>query len=214
MTALPIVIISTSALTRGGIQQIVAKSESRIEVVNTSATFADANAYLKDHKVRVVIIDDSLPRGVNLKSELNKLTEAHPGLAIVMIVQRPTVSLVRAIMSSGARAILHRDDDLERTLNPAIHMAAAGGATISPSVSKLLEQQPVLPSAVDQRDMDVLQLLTDGFQPKEIAAHLGVDRKIVYRAIKKLSNVYDAQNIAQLVRYVEQHKLLPLKKKE
>jgi two-component system uhpT operon response regulator UhpA len=214
LTAVSVVIISTSALTRGGIQQIVGKPDVQIEVVNMTANFTDASSFMRDHNVRVAIIDDSFPRAVNLTRELKKLVDAHPGLAMVLIMQRPMVSTVRAMLNSGARAILFKDDDLDRALIQAIHMAADGGTTISPTVSRLLEQQTILPSTVDQRDMDVLQLLTDGFQPKEIAAHLGVDRKIVYRGIKKLSVTYGAHNVAQLVDIAHQHKLLPLKKKE
>ena len=212
MTAILVVVVSTSGLTRGGIQQIISKSEGRIEIAAMFASLSETNTFLSDHNARVLVIDDSLPRGVNLTKELKKLTEAHPGLATIMIAQRPTVSLVRLMLGLSARGILHKDDDLDHTLNQAIQLAAAGGTTISPRVSQLLEQQPTLPSVIDQRDLDVLQLLTEGFQPKEIAAHLGIDRRVVYRIIKKLCSAYDAQNVAQLVRIVEQQKLLSPKK--
>jgi len=86
--------------------------------------------------------------------------------------------------------------------------------TVSPRVSQLMEQQQTLPNAIEQRDIDMLQLLTDGLQPKEIAVHLGVKRKVVYRSIKKLTSAYGAQNVAHLVDLAHQHNLLPLKKKE
>lgn len=212
MTVIPVVIISTNALTRGGIQQIIAQSEVRIETAGIFASFTETSAFLKDHKARVVIIDDLLPRGINLAKELKNLTEVYPGLAVILIAQRPTLSLAQLMIRVGVRGILHKDDDLERTLNQAIQLALTGGMTISPRVSQLMEQQQTLPSAVEQRDMDVLQLLTEGFQPKEIAAHLGIDRRVVYRIIKKLCRAYDAQNVAQLVRIVEQQKLLSPKK--
>lgn len=212
MTAIPVVVVSTSGLTRGGIQQIISKSEGRIDISAMFASLSETNTFLSDHPARVLVIDDSLPRGINLTKELKKLTEAHPGLAILMIAGRPTVSLVRLLLGLSARGILHKDDDLDHTLNQAIQLAASGGTTISPRVSQLLEQHPALPSNVDQRDLDVLQLLTDGYQPKEIAAQLGIDRRVVYRIIKKLTAAYEAQNVAQLVRILEQQKLLSPKK--
>lgn len=212
MTAIPVVVISTSGLTRGGIQQIISKSEGRIVISAMFASLSETSTFLRDHAVRVLVIDDSLPRGVNLSKELKKLTDAHPGLAILMIAGRPTLSLVRVMLGLNARGILHKDDDLDHTLNQAIQLAASGGTTISPRVSQLLEQQPKLPNNVDQRDLDVVQLLTDGYQPKEIAAHLGIDRRGVYRIIKKLTAAYEAQNVAQLVHIIEQQKLLSPKK--
>jgi len=214
MTVIPVVIISTNTLIRGGIQQIIAQSDVRIETAGIFASFTETSAFLKDHKARVLIIDDSLPRGINLAKELKNLTAAHPGLAVILIAQRPTLSLAQLMIKIGVRGILHKDDDLEHTLNQAIQLALTGGMTVSPRVSQLMEQQQTLPSAIEQRDIDMLQLLTDGLQPKEIAVHLGVERKVVYRSIKKLTSAYGAQNVAQLVDLAHQHKLLPLKKKE
>jgi two-component system uhpT operon response regulator UhpA len=214
MTAIPVVIVSTSTLTRGGIRQIIAQSQTRIEIAGMFTSFSELGAFLKDHPVRVFIIDDSLGHGVNLSKELKRLLEAHPGLATLFILQRPTSSLVQKMLAIGVRAILHKDDDLEHTLNQAIQLAVAGGVTISPRVSHLLDKQQVLPEDLDQRDVDVFELLTEGLQPKEIAAYLGIERRAVYRSIKKLTTVYDAQNLPQLVVLAQQHKTLPLKKRE
>ncbi|KXK53111.1 MAG: putative NarL family two-component response regulator [Chloroflexi bacterium OLB13] len=214
MTAIPVVIVSTNALIRGGIQQIIVQPETRIDVTGMFASFSELSAFLKDHQARVFIMDDSLPKGVNLSKELKRLLEAHPGLAVILILQRPTPSLVQKVLAIGVRAILHKDDDFQRTLNQAIQLAVAGGVTISPRVSHLLEKQQLLPENLDQRDVDVFDLLTEGLQPKEIAMYLGVERKAVYRSIKKLTTVYDAQNLPQLVVLAQQHKMRPLKKRE
>jgi DNA-binding NarL/FixJ family response regulator len=214
MTAIPVVIVSTNALIRGGIQQTIVQPETRIDVTGMFASFSELSAFLKDHQARVFIMDDSLPKGVNLSKELKRLIEAHPGLAVILILQRPTPSLVQKVLAIGVRAILHKDDDFQRTLNQAIQLAVAGGVTISPRVSHLLEKQQALPEDLDQRDVDVFDLLTEGLQPKEIAAYLGVERKVVYRSIKKLTTVYDAQNLPQLVVLAQQHKIRPLKKRE
>ncbi|MDL1902825.1 response regulator transcription factor [Anaerolineae bacterium CFX9] len=214
MTAIPVVIVSTNALIRGGIQQIIVQPETRIDVVGMFTSFSELSAFLKNHQARVFIMDDSLPKGVNLSKELKHLLEAQPSLAVVLILQRPTPSLIQKMLTIGVRAILHKDDDFNRTLNQAIQLAVAGGVTISPRVSHLLEKQQALPANLDQRDVDVFNLLTDGLQPKEIAAYLGVERKAVYRSIKKLTTVYDAQNLPQLVVLAQQHKINPLKKRE
>jgi len=214
MTAIQVVIVSTSALIRGGIQQIIAQSETRIDVIGTFASFSELSAFMRDHPARVFIMDDSLSKGVNLLKELKHLLEDHPGLAVLLILQRPMPSLVQKLLAIGVRAILHKDDDLQRTLNQAIQLAVAGGVTISPRVSHLLEKQQALPEDLDQRDVDVFDLLTEGLQPKEIAVYLGVERKAIYRSLKKLTTVYDAQNLPQLVVLAQQHKMRPLKKRE
>lgn len=214
MTAIPVVILSTSALIRGGMRQIIAESDSNIDVVGVFVSFSELKDFLDAHPARVFITDDSLSKGGSLSKELKQITHAYPGLAVLLIVQRPTSSLVQKMLAIGVRGLLHKDDDLHRTLNQAIQLAAAGGVTISPRISHLLEKQPVLPENLDQRDIDVFDLLTEGLQPKEIAALLGVDKRAVYRSIKKLTTVYDAHNVAHLVVLAQQHKVRPLKKRE
>lgn len=212
MAATQVVIVSTSGIIRGGIQQLIAQSDSKIAIAGSFNSFAEASTFMRENTVRVLVIDDSLPHGSSLTKELKKLMDVHPGVAIVMIAQRPTVSLLQLMLQIGARGILHKDDDLERTLAAAIQMAASGGTTISPRVSQMMDQQPTLPRAVTQRDLDVLIFSTEGLQPKEIAAHIGVDKKVIYRSIEKMCKVFDAQNVAQLVDTAHQRKLLPPKK--
>ncbi|GIK28171.1 response regulator transcription factor [Anaerolineae bacterium CFX9] len=203
-----LIVVSTNVLIRGGIQQVVAKSDIPTEVVGTFSNFPEADKFLTDHRVRVLVIDDSLPRATNLAQEIKRLLDRHPGLAILMIAQRPTASLVRLLLDHGARGLIHKGDEMERGLNHAIQLAARGGISISPSVSRMLEFQRPLPKHIAQRDLDVLQLVAEGFQAKEISAHLGIHRKSVYRILRTLREVFDAQSNAHLIDIAHQNHLL------
>lgn len=208
MPPIQLIVVSTSVLTRGGIQQVVAQSDVPIQVVGMFANFSEANRFLNDSHAHVLLIDDSLPRATNFAEEVKQIIDHHPGLAIIMIAHRPTASLTRRLLDHGARGMMHKDDDLERGLNHAILLASQGGTYLSPSVSRLLDYQRPLPNRIEQRDIDVLQLLADGFQAKEISAHLGIHRKTVYRILGTLRDVYDAQSNAQLIDIAHQTKLL------
>jgi len=70
--------------------------------------------------------------------------------------------------------------------------------TISPLIAEFLDKTLALPAKITQRDLDILQLLTDGMEAKEIAAHLGVTYSVVNRTINRLLRTYTVQNVAQL----------------
>ncbi len=129
-------------------------------------------------------------------------------LAVLMLAQRPTATLLRLLREHGVHGMLHKDDDLERGLLSAIPMIADGGFSVSPRISRLLDVQRPLPDELQQRDVDVLQLTADGFQVKEISSHLGLASKTIYRTLQMLREVYDAHSNAQLIDIAHQKKLL------
>jgi two-component system response regulator DesR len=210
MRPITVVVVSTNALIRNGIQQVVMKSDIPIEVAAVCATFREAYEFLDQRRAQVIIIDYSLPRSTNLAQEVKKLRARQANLAVLMIAQRPTATLLRLLREHGVRGMLHKDDDLERGLLSAIPMIADGGFSVSPRISRLLDVQRPLPDELQQRDVDVLQLTADGFQVKEISSHLGLASKTIYRTLQMLREVYDAHSNAQLIDIAHQKKLLDM----
>lgn len=214
MGSIQLIVVSTNALIRSGIQQVVAQSDVPIQVVGMFAYFSEAHKFLNDSHATVLLVDDSLPRSTNLAQEVKQMMERHPGLAVLMLAQRPTASLIRLLLDHGVSGMIHKDDDLEHDLNQAIRLTSLRGVYLSPTISRLLDMQHPLPKRIHQRDIDVLQLLADGFQIKEISAHLGLNRKSVYRSLRTMRTVYDAQSNAQLIDIAHQSKLLDSAREE
>jgi DNA-binding NarL/FixJ family response regulator len=197
MASIQVVIVSTSALTRAGLKEIINQSGARIEVVGLFDMFSEAEEFLDENKVRVLLADDS-HQTVNLIKTFNRLIDRHPGLVIIFIMQRPAVSLLDKLVRLGVRALLHKEDDLENTLNHTIQTAVMGSTTISPRIAAALERASTLPANISQRDLDMLQMLTEGLDAKVIAARLGVKYDVVNRALKRMEGMYGAQNRHQL----------------
>ncbi|MBE2271983.1 MAG: response regulator transcription factor [Anaerolinea sp.] len=214
MGSIQLIVVSTNALIRSGIQQVVAQSDVPIQVVGMFAYFSEVHKFLNDSHATVLLVDDSLPRSTNLAQEVKQMMERHSGLAVLMLAQRPTASLIRLLLDHGVSGMIHKDDDLEHDLNQAIRLTSLRGVYLSPTISRLLDMQHPLPKRIHQRDIDVLQLLADGFQIKEISAHLGLNRKSVYRSLRTMRTVYDAQSNAQLIDIAHQSKLLDSAREE
>jgi DNA-binding NarL/FixJ family response regulator len=198
MAKIQVVVVSKNALIRGGLRDIINQAVTQTVVAGLFESLAEADAFLNSHEARVLIADDS-PHTVNLLKALKRLMEIHPGLVIIMVMQHPTASVTQKLLALGVRALLHKDDDLETTLNHTIQNAVKGSMTISPLIAEFLDQAVTLPANITQRDLDILQLLTEGMEAKAIAVHLGVTYSVVNRAINRMLRTYNVQNVAQLV---------------
>lgn len=209
MANIQIAIVSAIALTRAGLKEIITQSGTHIDVAGSFESLADADEFLNNHKARVLITDES-PHTVNMVKALKRMMEGHPGLVVILVMQRPTASVAQKLIALGVRALLHKDDDLGNTLNYTIQTAVKGNTTISPLIAEFLDQSVALPAKITQRDLDILQLLTDGMQAKEIAAHLGVTYGVVNRTINRLLRTYNVQNVPQLA--VMAHQILKVRK--
>jgi len=197
MANIQVVIVSMNALTRGGLRDIINQAGTQTEVAGLFESLAEADTFLNSHTARVLITDESL-HTVNIIKALKRLMDVHPGLVVILVMQRPTASIAQKLIAVGVRALLHKDDELGNTLNYTIQTAVKGNMTISPLIAEFLDKTLALPAKITQRDLDILQLLTDGMEAKEIAAHLGVTYSVVNRTINRLLRTYTVQNVAQL----------------
>jgi two-component system uhpT operon response regulator UhpA len=209
MAKIQVVIVSKNALIRGGLRDIINQAATQIVVTGLFESLAEADVFLNNHEARVLITDDS-PHTVNMHKALKRLMDMHPGLVIILVMQRPTASITQKLFALGVRALLHKDDDLENTLNHTIQTAVKGSMTISPLISEFLDQSVALPAKITLRDLDILQMLTEGMEAKEIAARLGVTYSVVNRSINRLLRTYNVQNVPQLA--VMAHQILKVRK--
>lgn len=207
MRPIRLVFISANVLTRSGIAQMLRRAEHPIEVVGTFSDFPTAHRYLDDNPVDVALIDEALPPNTNLACKVRGICGEHIGVAVIVILQRPTASLVQQLLAHGVRGILHKNDDLERYLVQAIVLGKQRGIHLSPGVSRFIDTPRKLPVSLNQRDFDVLRLLSEGLEPKEIALHIGVGNNTVYRILRSVRDVFHAQNNAHLITLTHQAKL-------
>lgn len=144
MARIQVVIVSASALTRAGLQQIITRAGTQIDMVASFEDLAEADTFLNSQSVRVLISDEGA-HTANLVKTLKRLLEAHPGLAVILVMQRPTASIAQKLLALGVRALLHKDDDLGNTLNPTLQTAVKGNVTISPLIAAFLNGMSVRP---------------------------------------------------------------------
>jgi two-component system, NarL family, response regulator DesR len=208
MRPIRMVFVSTNALTRSGIGHLLAQSDPPIDVAGTFSNFEAVRQYLNANPADVILIDDSLPRHTNLLNEVKALQTEHVGVAVIVILQRPTADLTIRLLTSGVRGILQKNDDLERYIPQAILLGKQRGIYLSPAVSYLVDTQQHVPAGFTQRHIDVLRLLAEGSEAEQIASQLGVNQYTVYRIIRSLRTLLNVQNNAHLIAVAHQKGLL------
>lgn len=126
---------------------------------------------------------------------------ANPEIAVVVIVvDASSDGALRGLLRAGVRGILHCEDGLEEVVR-CLHAVRRGGVVLSPRVVGVLARSGIAPGQpstspkmgrhLTPREMQIVQLLGQGLQNKEIGARLGIGvgtvKNHVHRILAKLS---------------------------
>ena len=199
MHQINVVIMASNDVSRSGLQALTAAAGTSVTVTAAFADFQGLDNYLQQNRVDVLLIDDSLSRSIDVGDAIKRLLSQHPGLAVVVLSSRPIPSVIRRVLDRGARGFIHKDDQLAETLVIGIEAVRRGGTYLSPRVSSLLTLDRPRPSLIDERSLDVLRFMVDGFTTGEIARQMGIGVKTVYRIQTGLRETLEARTNGQLV---------------
>jgi len=199
MHQINVVIMASNDVSRSGLQALTAAAGTSVTVTAAFADFQGLDSYLQQNRVDVLLIDDSLPRSVDVGDAIKRLLSQHPGLAVIVLSSRPVASVIRRVLDRGARGFIHKDDQLAETLVIGIEAVRRGGTYLSPRVSSLLTLERPRPSLIDERSLDALRFMVDGYTAGEIARQMGIGVKTVYRIQTGLRETLEARTNEQLI---------------
>ncbi len=199
MTQIKVIIIASNDVSRSGLQALTAAAGTSVTVTAALADFQGLDSYLQQNRVDVLLIDDSLPRSIDVGDAIKRLLYQHPGLGVIVLSSRPIASGIRRVLDRGARGFIHKDDQLAATLVIGIEAVRSGGTYLSPRVSTLLNLERPRPPLIDERALDVLRFMVDGYTAGEIARQMGIGVKTVYRIQMALRETLEARTNEQLM---------------
>lgn len=199
MPQINVVIIASNDVSRSGLQALTAAAGASIHVTAALADFQGLDNFMQQHRVDVLLIDDSLPRSVDVGDAIKRLLHHHPGLAVIVLSSRPIASVIRRVLDRGAHGFIHKDDQLAETLVIGIQAVRRGATYLSPRVSSLLTLERPRPTLIDERALDVLRFMVDGYTVGEIARQIGIGVKTVYRIQTAMREALEARTNEQLI---------------
>jgi DNA-binding NarL/FixJ family response regulator len=124
--------------------------------------------------------------------------EADARRRVLMLTMHAEIDLIRKALKAGAVGYLTKDATFEEVLH-ALNLACNGDVIISPQFAQaLLEevdtQQEVQNSLLSEREMEVLQLLSEGCSTPEIATNLFISQKTVKNHLASIYEKIDARD--------------------
>ncbi|MEX0832694.1 MAG: response regulator transcription factor [Actinomycetota bacterium] len=217
---LKVLIVDDHALFRRGLQMVL-EQENDIEVVGEAADGAEAIEKSQQLMPDVVLMDVRMPKrsGIEATKEIRDLL---PHAKILMLTISDEEADLYDAIKAGASGYLLKEISIEEVAD-AIRSVWAGQSRISPSMaSKLLtefaamskradERKQVPAPRLTEREMEVLRLVAEGLNNRDIGARLFISENTVKNHIRNILEKLHLHSRMEAVVYAVREKLLDIK---
>jgi two-component system invasion response regulator UvrY len=196
-----VVLVDDHPVVREGYRRLLEIS-GRIRVVAQAANADAALAEFQRARPHVVVMDIALPGVSGIEATRRILAESSDARILVFSMYEDAVFARRAL-AAGATGYVTKSS-APRVLVEAVEALAAGKRYLSPDVAQNLALHPPGESAaashgLSARELEILQLLLQGYTPADIAKQLGVHQKTVANHQSSLKQKLGAETAAQLL---------------
>jgi two-component system, NarL family, response regulator NreC len=208
MKTIRILLADDHTVVRKGLRLLL-ESHPGFEVIADAADGRAAVSLAAEHTPDVVVMDVAMP-GLNGIEAARQISARLPQTAVVFLSMHSDESYVLKALKAGARAYLLKDS-AEHDLIAAVIAVSEGKAFFSPAISKMLVedymrqmQERQVEDSYDlltTREREVLQLLAEGRNNKEIAGVLNLS---LYTVETHRGNILQKLNLhsgAELILY-------------
>jgi DNA-binding NarL/FixJ family response regulator len=206
MTPVRVLLADDHKLVRAGFR-VMLNNLNNVEVVAETGDGREALELIQKHRPDVAFVDITMPSLTGLEVAKRAAKEA-PNVRIIIVSMHTAEEYVgRAVRAGVAGYVLKNADPIELEL--AIRAAVKGEIYLSPAVSKSLiddysrrlAEDKTMEDRLTARQREVLQLIAEGQNTKDIASRLNVSIKTVETHRKQLMERLDIHDVAGLVRF-------------
>jgi DNA-binding NarL/FixJ family response regulator len=203
-------------IVREGLKALLEK-ESDIEVVAVAEDGRSATQLALELLPDVAVIDIGMP-GLNGIDATRCITVENSAVRVLVLSMHSARRYVLEALSAGAKGYILKDC-ASAELARAIRIVKANETYLSPKVADILVKDcmNLLPaqgsdtaSLLSKREREVLQLIAEGHNTKEIAFILNLSIKTVETHRQQLMKKLNLQTVAGLTRYAIREGLTPL----
>jgi DNA-binding NarL/FixJ family response regulator len=203
-----IIIAEDHRLFREGIKALLEKS-AEFQIVAEAGDGLEAIRSARKNKADLMILDLSMPKLGGI-SAIREIKRQFPNIKILVLTIHQSDQYVLETFEAGADGYCLKDAG-RNELRVAIDSVLAGNTYLSPGISELvmegyIEGRKKLKTkttwdTITQREREVLKLLGEGYQNKEIAELLHISVKTVEKHRANIMSKLDLHNAAALTAY-------------
>jgi DNA-binding NarL/FixJ family response regulator len=203
-----IIIAEDHRLFREGIKALLEKS-AEFQIVAEAGDGLEAIRSARKNKADLMILDLSMPKLGGI-SAIREIKRQFPNIKILVLTIHQSDQYVLETFEAGADGYCLKDAG-RNELRVAIDSVLAGNTYLSPGISELvmegyIEGRKKLKTkttwdTITQREREVLKLLGEGYQNKEIAELLNISVKTVEKHRANIMSKLDLHNAAALTAY-------------
>jgi DNA-binding NarL/FixJ family response regulator len=197
------VVVDDHELFRHGITEML--QERGVRVVGSAVTAEDALELVARLEPDVVLMDLGLP-GMSGIEAIRRLAKSHPDIPVVVLSALSDEDDLMSAILAGASGYVLKSAAIDEVV-ASLHAAAEGDAVVAPELAgKLLGRirrtrasTPDPADALSERELEVLDLMSEGFNNAEIAARLFISQNTVKNHVASILTKLDASNRVQAV---------------
>lgn len=199
-------------IVRDGLKAMLSQCPT-ISVIADTGDGAEAVRLAVLHQPDVVVLDIGLP-SLNGIEAARQIASQCPNTRIVALSMHKEVQIASRMLASGAWGYVLKSCAFEE-LSSAILAAHAGRRYLSAEIMNgviddyLTATPPATPAAVlSDREREVLQMLAEGNNAKEIARRLSLSHKTVNVHRQHIMDKLDLHSVAELTRYAVSERIV------
>lgn len=193
----------------------VLSTQSDFEVIGEAGSGLEAVRKAQELQPDVVLLDLEMPEMDGVEA-LKLMRGSRPDVRVIIFTVFDTDERILGAVQAGAKGYLLKGVPRDQVFD-AIRVVHAGGSLLQPVVaSRLLDQiskgtdSPKAASSVTPRELDVLRLLAQGLQNKEIADNLNIAERTVKFHVGSILSKMGAGNRTEAVTIAVQRGLIKL----
>ncbi len=192
-------------ITRKGISSIL-KAEGNYEVTGYISDGNDLLKILTKTEVDILILEIDIPN-LNSITAIKAIKREFPHIKVLVLSCHPEEMYALSAIKYGAAGYVAKTASLQRVLD-AINQIQRGGIYLNKALSERLVNNgnsthglAYKYKKLSSREIEVLNLLSNGKRNKEIASHLDINEKTVSTYKMRLLKKLEAQNVAELIKH-------------
>ena len=216
-TSIRVVVVDDQELFRRGLTMLL-NAEPDIEVVGEASNGAGAVEMAAAEGPDVVLMDVRMPKQSGIESCL-AMKDAAPTARIIMLTVSDDEADLYEAVKNGASGYLLKDSSIDE-VSQAIRVVADGQSLISPSMAiKLLDEFKQMSRGeravstsprLTERELEVLRLVAQGLNNREIAKQLFISENTVKNHVRNILEKLQLLSRMEAVMYAVREKLLDI----